>query len=251
MWFVKFAIVMNSTGFAQEVPTYRYIIVNVFPHDPNAYTQGLVYFDGYLYEGTGLRGKSTLRKVELETGIVIQLHELPDEYFGEGVTIVEDKIIQLTWQANTGFIYDLQNFILLDQFYYDMEGWGITYDGKQLIISDGSSRLHFLDPLTFIETGSIEVHDANGVVTNLNELEFVNGEVLANVYTTDKIARINPQTGEVTGWIDLSGLLPAQDKVLGVDVLNGIAYDAEHDRLFVTGKLWPKLFEIKLEPLPH
>ncbi len=227
-------------------PVYSYSIVNVYPHDPTAFTQGLVYDDGVLYEGTGLRGQSTLRKVELTTGIVLQLHELPDEYFGEGVTLYDDKIIQLTWQANVGFVYDRNSFLLLDKFYYEEEGWGITFDGSRFIISDGTATLHFVDPATFTETGRVEVRDENGTVDNLNELEFINGEVFANVYLTDRIVRIDPQSGKVTGWIDLSGILPPEDRSRQVDVLNGIAYDAENDRLFVTGKLWPKLFEIKL-----
>ena len=233
----------------QSTPVYGYSIVNIYPHDPAAFTQGLVYADGVLYEGTGLRGQSTLRKVALETGIVLQLHELPDEYFGEGVTVFGDRIIQLTWQANVGFIYDRESFLPLDEFYYDAEGWGITHDGKHLIISDGTAVLHFFDPYSYTEVYQIEVRDENGPVSNLNELEFVKGEILANVYTTDRIARIHPQTGKVTGWIDLSGILPPQDRSQSVDVLNGIAYDAENDRLFVTGKFWPKLFEIQLLPI--
>lgn len=231
---------------ANHTPVYSYSIVNVYPHDPNAFTQGLVYADGVLYEGTGLRGQSTLRKVELTSGIVLQLHELPEEYFGEGITLYDGKIIQLTWQANVGFVYDRNSFLLLDKFYYEEEGWGITFDGSRFIISDGTATLHFVDPATFTETGRVEVRDKNGPVSNLNELEFINGEVFSNVYMTDRIVRIDPQSGQVTGWIDLSGILPPEDRTRQVDVLNGIAYDAENDRLFVTGKLWPKLFEIKL-----
>ena len=230
------------------IPLYSYSIVNTYPHDRDAFTEGLVFDDGFLYEGTGLLGRSTLRRVELETGDVLQIRELPAEFFGEGITIYGDRIIQLTWQSHVGFVYDKDSFELLQEFDYPTEGWGITHDGTQLIMSDGTSTLHCLDPQTFEEIGQLAVSDNNGPVTRLNELEYVQGEVYANVWQTDRIARISPETGEVVGWVDLEGLLTAEDRSQPVDVLNGIAYDAEANRLFVTGKLWPKLFEIELIP---
>lgn len=242
-----------STGVATSsengsIPVYTYEIVNIYPHDRGAFTQGLVFEEGILYEGTGLRGRSTLRTVDLETGDVQRLHSLPIRLFGEGVTVYGDRIYQLTWQAHVGFVYDKDTFELLQQFSYPTEGWGITHDGQRLIMSDGTSILHFLDPDTLEEIARIEVYDQNGPVIRLNELEYIQGEVYANIWKTDRIARIDPHTGRVTGWIDLTGLLTEQDRVEPVDVLNGIAYDAENDRLFVTGKLWPKLFEIKIMP---
>ncbi len=230
------------------IPVYTYEIVSTYPHDRGAFTQGLVFEDGMLYEGTGLRGRSTLRTVELETGDVLRLYSLPVQLFGEGVTVYGDRIFQLTWKANVGFVYDKDTFELLQRFSYPTEGWGITHDGQRLIMSDGTSILHFLDPETLEEIGQIEVYDQNGPVTRLNELEYIHGEVYANIWKTDRIARIDPHTGRVVGWIDLTGLLTEQDRVEPVDVLNGIAYDAENDRLFVTGKLWPKIFEIEIIP---
>jgi glutamine cyclotransferase len=197
-----------------------------------------------MYEGTGLNKRSTLRKVELETGNVVQLYEMPEQYFGEGITIWEDRIVQLTWQAREGFVYDKESFELLRNFDYPTEGWGITHDGEQLIMSDGTATLYFLDPETFVETGRIQVSDIDGPVSRLNELEYMDGEIYANIWQSDRVARISPCTGEVVGWIDLQGLLSPGDKVGAVDVLNGIAYDEVGERLFVTGKLWPKLFEI-------
>ncbi len=225
---------------------YTYKLVNTYPHDRNAFTQGLAFENGVLYEGTGLRGRSTLRRVELETGNILQIRKLPPQFFGEGVTIYNSKIIQLTWRSNVGFVYDKESFKLLQEFNYPTEGWGITYDGKRLIMSDGTSTLHFLDPKTFKQIGRVKVYDKRGPVTKINELEYVQGQIYANIWPTDRIARIAPKTGQVTGWIELAGLLSLQDRSPLVDVLNGIAYDAENDRLFVTGKLWPKIFEIKL-----
>jgi glutamine cyclotransferase len=228
------------------IPVYTYNIVNTYPHDPDAFTQGLVFEDGILYEGTGRFGHSTLRRVELETGAILQIRDLADQFFGEGITIYGDRIIQLTWQSNVGFVYDKDSFELLQQFNYSTEGWGITHDGEHLIMSDGTSTLHCLDPQTFEEISQLEVFDNNGPVTRLNELEYIQGEIYANIWQTDRIARISPETGRVVGWVDLEGLLTAEDRSEPVDVLNGIAYDADTDRLFVTGKLWPKLFEIEL-----
>jgi glutamine cyclotransferase len=241
------AFYLDSRARARDaVPVYSYRIVNTYPHDRNAFTQGLVFADGFLYEGTGLRGRSALRKVKLETGEVLQRRNLGYEFFGEGVTIYGDKIIQLTLRANVGFVYDKETFKLLREFNYSNEGWGITHNGKRLIMSDGTSRLHFLNPETFEQIGRIKVRDSNGAVTGLNELEYVKGQVYANIWGKDRIAQINPQSGKVTGWIELAGLLSPKEGGQLVDVLNGIAYDAENDRLFVTGKWWPKLFEIRV-----
>jgi glutaminyl-peptide cyclotransferase len=227
---------------------YGYRVVNSYPHDSRAYTQGLVYRDGVLFESTGLNGRSTLRKVRLETGEVLQQHQLEARHFGEGLVDWNNQLIQLTWQTNVGFVYDLATFKPLRQFTYPGEGWGLTHDGKRLIMSDGqpTGELRFLDPATLRETGRLTVRDGGRPVANLNELEFVRGELFANVYQTDRVARVDPATGLVVGWIDLSGLLtPAERR--DTDVLNGIAYDAAGDRLFVTGKLWPRLFEVRLE----
>jgi glutaminyl-peptide cyclotransferase len=227
------------------IPVYTYGIVNTYPHDRDAFTQGLVFEDGFLYEGTGLYGYSTLRRVDLETGAVLQVRELP-QFFGEGITIYGDRIIQLTWQSNIGFVWNKNTFELLREFSYPTEGWGITHDGERLIMSDGTSKLYFLDPQSFEEVGRLDVFDNDGPVTRLNELEYIKGEIYANVWQTDRIARIAPETGQVVGWVDLEGLLTEEDRLEHIDVLNGIAYDSENDRLFVTGKLWPKLFEIEL-----
>ena len=227
-------------------PVYSYNVVNTYPHDRSAFTQGLVFEDGVLYEGTGLNGRSTLRRVKLETGEVLQIHELPAQFFGEGVTVYGNDIIQLTWQSHVGFVYDRDSFELLQEFNYSTQGWGITHDGERLIMSDGTATLYFLDPETFEEIGRVGVYDNDGSVNRLNELEYVQGEIYANVWQTNCIARIDPQTGQVVGWIELKGLLTPEDRGEPVDVLNGIAYDAENARLFVTGKLWPKLFEIEL-----
>jgi glutamine cyclotransferase len=229
-----------------SIPVYTYRVVRSFNHDPEAFTQGLVYEGESFYEGTGLRGKSTLRHVDAETGRVIRLHELPDEYFGEGITLHGSKIIQLTYKSNVGFVYDKHTFQVLNRFTYPTEGWGITSDGTQLIMSDGTSTLYLLDPATFGRTGQITVTAAGKRVIGLNELEYVKGEIYANIWPSDRVARISPQTGEVTGWIRLSGLAAPQDQSDPVRVPNGIAYDAEEDRLFVTGKLWPRLYEIQI-----
>ena len=205
-----------------------------------------MYENGVFYEGTGLWGQSSLRKVEIETGSVLQQHRLDAQYFGEGITVFGERIYQLTWKSQTGFIYDKSTFQLLDQFEYPTEGWGLTHDGQQLIMSDGTSTLHFLDPVTLEETGQVTVRANGAPVVRLNELEYIAGEVFANIWQTDRVARIDPQSGNVTGWIDLAGLLEPEDLDPPVDVLNGIAYDPDAGRLFVTGKLWPKVFEIEL-----
>jgi glutaminyl-peptide cyclotransferase len=228
----------------------QYRVVHVYPHDPEAFTQGLVYLDGFLYEGTGLNGRSSIRKVRLENGEVVQIQKLDAQYFGEGIAILGNSLFELTWQAELGFVYDRSTFQRTGTFTYKGEGWGLTQDGKRLIMSDGSSYLRFIDPVTRQEVSRLQVRDGGKPVDRLNELEYVKGEVLANVWQTERIARISPKTGQVLGWVDLSGLLSAREAQT-VDVLNGIAYDAEHDRLFVTGKLWPKLFEIKVVEPPH
>jgi len=232
-----------------SVPVYGYRVVRSYPHDPGAFTQGLVYHDGFLYEGTGMHGRSSIRRVRLETGEVLQMRHLDPRYFGEGIAIWRDSLIQLTWQSGIGFVYDLKSFEPRRTFTYPGEGWGLTHDGKRLIMSDGSASgtLRFLDPQTLRETGRLTVRDGGKPVAELNELEFVKGEIYANVWNTERIARINPESGAVTGWIDLRGLLDPREAA-GVDVLNGIAYDAAKDRLFVTGKLWPRIFEIQVVP---
>lgn len=234
---------------ATTAPThYGYQIVNTFPHDRAAFTQGLVFLDGALLETTGLNGKSSLRRVEPATGSVLKRVELPEQYFGEGMTVIGKKIYQVTWQNRTGFVYDLGTFAAERTFRYDDEGWGLTTDGQQLILSDGTDTLRWLDPATFQVTRTVQVTNAGRPLALLNELEWVKGEIFANVWQTETVARIDPATGRVTGLIDFSGLLTPADRIGDIDVLNGIAYDAAEDRLFVTGKNWPKLFEVRLVP---
>jgi glutaminyl-peptide cyclotransferase len=230
----------------ESILMYGYKVVNSYPHDPQAYTQGLLYKDGYLFESTGLHGQSSLRKVKLETGEVVQHHALDARYFAEGLTDLGPSLVQLTWQSNLGFVYDAKSFAVQRRFKYSGEGWGLTRDRDRLIMSDGSSSLRFLDASTFREAGAVVVTDHGSPVRDLNELEFVRGEVYANVWHTDRIARIAPSSGRVTGWIDLSGLLPERTRPDPEAVLNGIAYDPARDRLFVTGKLWPRVFEITI-----
>ena len=230
-----------------KAPVAGYQVVRTFPHDPQAFTQGLVYLDGVLYEGTGLNGQSSIRKVKLENGEVLQIQKIDPQYFGEGIAAWGSTLVQLTWRGGIGFVYDRATFQRKKTFTYTGEGWGLAFDGARLAMSDGSAFIRFLDPSTFAETGRIEVRDGGAPVPNLNELEFVKGELFANVWQTDRIARIAPKTGQVVGWIDLAGLLDPRD-ARGVDVMNGIAYDAAQDRLFVTGKLWPKIFEIRVVP---
>jgi glutaminyl-peptide cyclotransferase len=227
---------------ASRAPMYSYRIVHTYPHDASAFTEGLEYRDGYLYESTGLNGKSSIRKVKIETGEVVQSRALGREYFGEGITIWNGEIFQLTYISEVGFTYDAVTFAPRRTFKYKGEGWALTHDQSGLIMSDGTAELRFIDPATFRERRRVTVTDGGAPIKYVNELEWVKGEVFANVYTTDYIARINPENGRVTGWIDMRGLLLGQQ----TDVLNGIAYDAAGDRLFVTGKLWPRLFEIQL-----
>jgi glutamine cyclotransferase len=230
-----------------QAPVYGYKVIHVYPHDRTSYTQGLEYRGGFLYEGTGLNGRSKLRKTELETGKVLMETPLDENHFGEGITLVDRRIIQITWQSHTGFVYDRDTFRLLRTFTYPGEGWGLTNDGSNLIyMSDGSAEVRSWDAATLQEKRRFTVREGDRPVALLNELEYVHGELYANVYQTNRIVRFSPKTGRVIGWIDLTGLLPAVDQTEGAEVLNGIAYDSLGDRLFVTGKLWPKLFEIQL-----
>jgi len=232
----------------KTTPEYAFAVVRVFPHDTTAYTQGLTYRDGFLYEGTGRNGQSSLRKVRLDTGEVIQHVDLGPEFFGEGITIIKDKVFQVTWKSGAGFVYDLNSFHLLRNFSYSGEGWGLATDGRELFLSDGTSEIRILNPETFQEKRRFRVHDGATPVDQLNELEFVGGQIFANVWHSNRIARISPQTGDVVGWIDLTGLLSPIYRLEPEAVLNGIAYDPNRKRLFVTGKLWPNIFEIRLSP---
>jgi glutaminyl-peptide cyclotransferase len=229
---------------------YTYRVVNVYPHDPGAFTQGLIVRNGQFLEGTGREGESTLRRVEIESGKVLQSQELDEQYFGEGITELNGKVYQLTWQNGTGFIYDAQSLAPAGQFQYGGEGWGITHDGQRLIVSDGSSVLQFWDPATLQPTGGVYVSLFGLPMSQINELEYLEGEVYANIWQTDLIVRIDPSSGQVTGVVDLAGLLDYAPPAAQLpDVLNGIAYDEESGRLFVTGKLWPAVFEIELVEL--
>ncbi len=232
----------------RSTPTYGFEIVQSLPHDPNAFTQGLVFRNGRLYEGTGMYGESSLREVELATGAVLRRHDLAEQYFGEGIAFFGGRLYQLTWRSHVGFIYDAATFQPVGQFRYTGEGWGLTEDGTSLILSDGTSTLRFLEPTTFTVQRTVKVTDAGREVSHLNELEYVNGEIYANVWMKDLIARIDPATGNVKGWIDLTGLLGSEGRTGHEDVLNGIAYDAASGRLFVTGKRWPRLFQIRVVP---
>lgn len=239
----------KSTVVPPDVKSYSYEAVNAWPHDPEAFTQGLIYLKGILIESTGLNGRSSLRKVELETGHVRSEVQLSSEYFAEGMTVIGSKVFQLTWQNHTGFVYDLQTFEKQREFSYTGEGWGLTTDGESLIMSDGTHELRFLDPSTFKVTRTIQVFDHAGKpLKMLNELEYIHGEIFANVWQTPYVVRIDPVTGRLLGVVDFTGLLPSQDRQPNTDVLNGIAYDAKNDRIFVTGKNWPKLFEVRLKP---
>lgn len=250
MMLISALFLMSGCSDSEKTSTfYSYEVINAYPHDSEAFTQGLVYYDGLLYEGTGLWGESSLRIVDLESGEILKKRYLPQEFFGEGITIFRDRIYQLTWQSRTGFIYDLDNFELIGNFSIPGEGWGITHDGTHLIMSDGTSNLNFLDPLTLKVMRKVQVHDSRGPVYQLNELEYVNGKIYANVWKTDLIAIIQPESGRVAGWIDLEGILGDYEPKNPVDILNGIAYDEENDRLFVTGKLWPWLFQIETIPM--
>ena len=238
----------GTNAAATKVPVYTYEVVNVLPHDPAAFTQGLVFLDGKLLESTGLYGQSTLRKVDLKTGRVLKHRKVPAKYFAEGLAVLGDKVFQLTWQNHRGFVYDLASFRLEKEFAYEGEGWGLTADGHWLILSDGTDHIRFLDPVTFEVKRMIRVQFQGRPVDRLNGLEYIKGEIFANIWGTDYVVRIDPATGRVVGVIDFAGLLASQDRNTDTDVLNGIAYDAAKDRLFVTGKRWPKLFEVRLKP---
>jgi glutaminyl-peptide cyclotransferase len=239
---------VNIPPAGSRTPRYSYLVVHTYPHDPAAFTQGLEYRDGFLYEGTGLTGRSSIRRVAIDTGKVVQEHRIPPEYFGEGITLMGGTLFELTWKSQIGFVYDTATFQERRTFKYVGEGWGLTHDDSNVIMSDGTASLRFLDPNTLTERRRITVTDGGVAITNLNELESVQGEIWANVWQTDYIARVSPRDGHVVGWVNLKGLLGGPYASGSVDVLNGIAYDAEHDRIFVTGKLWPKLFEIKVKP---
>jgi glutamine cyclotransferase len=236
-----------NTAAAGQVPIYGYEVVNTFPHDPDAFTQGLIFDGGALVESTGLEGHSTLRRVELQTGRVLQKIDVSKYDFAEGMTLFAGKIYQLTWKGERGFIYDPRTFQKTGEFNYTGEGWGLTHDADSLILSDGSEQIRFIDPNTYQLKRTITVTDKGRAVEEINELEFVKGEIYANIWHQNRVARIDPQTGHVNSWIDLSGLLRSGETTSAEAVLNGIAYDEQGDRLFVTGKLWPKLFEIKLK----
>jgi glutaminyl-peptide cyclotransferase len=240
------SFVLFADGCARAADGYR--VIHAYPHDQHAFTQGLVYLDGHLYESTGIRGQSSLREEDLETGRILRMQLVPDRYFAEGLTDWKNTLVQLTWESHIGFVYDRATFRTLRTFHYDGEGWGLTHDTNSLILSDGTATLRFLDPDTCKEVRRITVKDRGKRVAQLNELEYIHGEIYANVWHADRIARISPTSGRVLGWIDLKGLMPDNQLSSKEAVLNGIAYDAARDRLLVTGKLWPKIFEIAIVP---
>lgn len=246
--FLLLATAIFAQGSGHDVPEYTYKVIHSFPHDPRAFTQGLVYHDGFLYEGTGLEGRSSLRKVKLETGEVLQKIDLSPTVFGEGIAILGSQVYQLTWRSQVGYVYKLADFQFVKQFSYSGEGWGLTSNGRELFMSDGTAEIQVLDPQTLKEKRRFTVRDGATAIDELNELEWVEGEIYANVWQTNRIARISPQSGKVVGWIDLTGLLSPVYHLEEGAVLNGIAYDPARKRLFVTGKLWPRLFQIELVP---
>jgi glutaminyl-peptide cyclotransferase len=245
--FVIAAAIFSGRAIA-DVPEYTPVIVHSYPHDPRAFTEGLLYRQGMLFESTGRKGHSSVREVNLKTGAVVRQTDLASNYFGEGITIWKDRLIELTWKDGIGFVYDLNTFKPLADFHYAGEGWALTQDGSHLIMSDGTSDLRILDPDTLSEVGRVHVTCEGHDIHNINELEWVKGEIYANIWLTNLIVRINPASGEVVGLIDLTDLVAAAVEGGAGDVLNGIAYDAAADRLFVTGKLWPKLYQIRLSP---
>lgn len=242
------AFALTACASDAAIPVYGYKVVRTYPHDRQAFTEGLFYRDGFLYESTGMVGASSIRKVELETGHVLQQRDLPPPDYGEGIVAWRSKLVELTWQSQKGYTYDLDSFRPTGSFHYPGEGWALTADNRHLYMSDGTPFLRVLDPETLEQVSSIMVTADGKPVKNINELEWVKGQIYANVWLTSRIARIDPVSGDVVGWIDLSGLGPKPDQMIDPanDVLNGIAYDAEHDRLFVTGKQWPRIYEIKL-----
>lgn len=229
----------------RATPVYQHRVVRTFPHDRKAFTQGLVYRDGVFYESTGLYGESSLRKVAIETGNVLRQHDVDAQYFAEGLSEWGDTLVQLTWTSGIALAYDRETFKEVKRFAYTGEGWGLTRTDRHLVMSDGSATLKLLDPTTFAQVSVLQVHDEHGPVTALNELEMVKGLIFANVWQSHRLAMIAPDSGKVTGWIDLTGLLPASERAR-VDVLNGIAYDERGDRLFVTGKWWPTVFQVEV-----
>lgn len=241
------AALLSALSIDAATPEYGYKIVHVYPHDRTSFTEGLEYRAGYLYESTGLEGKSVLRKIQLETGAVVQQIRLSPQYFGEGITVLDQKIVQLTYKTKLGFVYDQDGFKQQRTFSYPGEGWSLTNDGRQIFMDDGTSEIRVWDAVTLRELKRIKVHDGAKAIDNVNEMEYIGGEIYANIWMTDRVARISPVDGRVLGWVDLSGLLTDAEREQ-TDVLNGIAYDALGGRLFVTGKLWPKLFEIQLVP---
>jgi|SRR5271165_1210848 len=253
-WWAVLAVTMFTAGcFAQAtaaVPEYGAVIVSIYPHDPGAFTEGLFYYDGSLYESTGRSGQSSIREVNLKTGEVVRRKDLDPKYFGEGIVVWKDRLIQLTWKNETGFVYDLRTFALRSTFHYPGEGWALTQDGSHVIMSDGTSDLRVLDPNNLSEIRRVHVTCDGHAIRNINELEWVKGEIFANIWLSNVIVRINPVTGVITGLIDLTDLAASATKVTGDNVLNGIAYDASTDRLFVTGKLWPTLYQIRLSQRP-
>ena len=230
----------------KDVPVYSYRITAEYPHDTTAFTEGFLMDGGFLYESTGLNGRSRPMKIDLETGKILMERKLEPQYFGEGIAILNEKIFQLTYKANIGFVYDKNTFEIIDTFYYPTQGWGFTSDGKNLIMSDGTEILHFIDPHTLKQTRYIVVSDGRGKIGYINELEYVDGKIFANVWTTDFIAIISPQTGKILGWVDLTGIYPERTSQRNADVLNGIAYNERTKRLLVTGKNWKKIFEIEI-----
>ncbi len=250
------AFLSDGTDLSASVPVevvsdiipdhYTYRVIREFPHDPKAYTQGLEYVDGYLYEGTGNYGESSLRKEDLETGQILKFRNLPSDIFGEGITYLHNKIYQITYKAQVGFIYNAANFELIQKFYYqNKEGWGLCNNGTQILMSDGSNQIYFMDTTYFSQQKKIEVFDNKGPVDLLNELELIKGRLYANRYTTNEIVIIDPATGKVEGKIDMSGILKPEDRHPGIDYFNGIAYDKKNNRIFVTGKYWPKLYQVE------
>jgi glutaminyl-peptide cyclotransferase len=231
---------------SKAIPVVFAAVVKAYPHDPNAFTQGLEFHDGRLFESTGRTGQSSLRECVLETGKVLRSVKLPSQEFGEGLTVFGGRIYQLTWLSKKGFIYDVRTFKKTGEFHYDSEGWGLTHDDRSLILSDGTNRLQFLNPQTFAVTRTLEVYAGNEAVTNLNELEYIQGEIFANIWHSTRIARIDPQSGQVSQWIELAPLVEKAQRG-SEDVLNGIAYDENSQRLVVTGKDWANIFEIKVE----
>jgi glutamine cyclotransferase len=246
----RFILTLGIPRKAAQIPILDVKLVRAYPHDPHAFTQGLEYYGGYLYESTGIAGQSTLRKVALQTGEVIQKVSLPPQYFGEGLTIFRGKIYQLTWLSKKGFVYNLRSFRQIGEFPYDTEGWGLTHDDTSLIMSDGTNKIRYIDPVSFGVTRTIEVYAGGEGVVNLNELEYVKGDIFVNIWHSPRIARVDARSGQVLAWIDLTSIVSKEQH--GEEaVLNGIAYDKAGDRLFVTGKNWSKLFEIKVEGGPR